>query len=384
MRRAKAVHVIAGLVVIALVGAACSSKTNNGGTSNAFKGVALNATGATFPQPVYEALFKTFHDSLESGAQITYGGGGSGKGISDIQSKSVDFGASDQPLSDGDQRPGLLEIPTVLGAVTLAYNIPGVPAGLKLTPDAIAGIFEGKIKFWDSDAIKGVNAGTTLPHQPIAPVVRQEASGTTFVFASYLNKVSPSWKADKNLGGKTDPATGKASIKQLNWPKGFDQEQGNANVASGIQRTKYSIGYVELAYALSNNITFASVPYCTPTATGCTAAQDFVTPSIDSVTAAGAGLTFPITSKTNVLNSAATGAYPISTTTYILVYQDQANKDKGQTIVDLLTWMLHKGQAVVKGQNYAPLPDSIVAQDDALIAKISSGGTALTPSSGTK
>jgi len=333
---------------------------------------------------VYEALFKTFHDTLESGAQTTYGGGGSGKGISDIQAKVVDFGASDQPLSDKDQRPGLLEIPTVLGAVTVAYNVPGVPTGLKLTPDAIAGIFQGKIKFWDDPAIKGANAGTTLPHQSITPVVRQDSSGTTFVFASYLNKVSPSWKSDKNLGGKTDPATGKPSIKQLNWPKGFDQEQGNANVASGIQRTKYSIGYVELAYALSNNITFASVPYCTPTATGCTPGTDFVAPSIDSVSAAGAGLTFPITSSTNVLNSPASGAYPISTTTYILVYQDQTSKDKGQTIVDLLTWLLHKGQGVIKGQNYAPLPDAIVTQDDALIAKIASGGTALTPSSGTK
>ena len=215
-------------------------------------------------------------------------------------------------------------------------------------------------------------------------MVRQESSGTTFVFASYLKKVSPSWKADKNLGGKTDPVTHKASIKQLNWPKGFDQEQGNANVASGIQRAKYSIGYVELAYALSNNIPFASVPYCTPTATGCTPGTDFVAPSIDSVSAAGAGLTFPIAPTTNVLNSSAAGAYPISTTTYLLVYQEQTDKSKGQTLVDVLTWLLHKGQNVIKGQQYAPLPDAIVTNDDALIAKITSGGAALTPSAGTK
>ena len=383
MRRVKAVHLIAGLVLIALVGAACSSKTGSSNNST-FKGVALNGSGATFPQPVYEALFKTFHDTLESGAQITYGGGGSGKGIADIQSNVVDFAGSDPPLSDKDQRPGLLEIPTVLGAVTLAYNVPGVATGLKLTPDAISGIFQGTIKFWDDPAIKGPNAGTTLPHQAISPVVRQDSSGTTQVFATYLKKVSPSWKADKNLGGHTDPTTGKPALKQLNWPKNFDQEQGNANVASGVQRTKYSIGYVELAYALSNSITFASVPYCTPTATGCTAGSDFVAPSIASVSAAGAGLTFPITSSTNILNSASAGAYPISTTTYFLVYQNQTSKDKGQTIVDLLTWLLHKGQDVIKAQNYAPLPDSIVAQDDALIAKITSGGAALTPSSGTK
>jgi phosphate transport system substrate-binding protein len=381
MRRVKAVHLIAGLVLFALVGAACSSKTP---ATAAFKGVPLTGSGATFPQPVYEALFKTFHDSIESGAQITYGAGGSGKGISDIQSKVVDFGASDPPLSASDQRPGLLEIPTVLGAVTLAYNVPGVPTGLKLTPDAIAGIFSAKIKFWDDAAIKGPNAGATLPHQAITPVVRQDSSGTTSVFASYLNKVNPAWKADPNLGGKKDPTTGKKSIKQLNWPKGFDQEQGNANVASGVQRTKYSIGYVELAYALSNNISFASVPACTPTATGCTPGADFVTPSVQSVSAAGAGLTFPITPDTNVLNSSASGAYPISTTTYLLVYQDQTDKNKGQTLVDLIYWLLHKGQDVIKSQNYAPLPDAIVSQDDAILAKITSGGTALTPSAGVK
>jgi phosphate transport system substrate-binding protein len=255
---------------------------------------------------------------------------------------------------------------------------------LKLTPDVVAGIFEGKIKFWDDAAIKGTNAGSALPHQAIQQVVRQDSSGTTFVFASYLNKVSPSWAGDPNLGGKKDPTTGKKSIKQLNWPKSFDQEQGNANVAGKIQSTKYSIGYVEQAYALANSITFASVPACTPNANGCTPRSDFVAPSIASVSAAGAGLTFPITPDTNILNSSAAGAYPISTTTYVLFYQDQTDKNKGQTLVDLLTWMLHKGQSVITGQNYAPLPDSIVTQCDAIVAKVTSGGAALSPSTATK
>jgi phosphate transport system substrate-binding protein len=382
MRRPRWVIAAGALALVALVGAACSSKTP--ATSTAFKGVPLTGSGATFPQPVYDALFKTFHDSVESGAQITYGAGGSGKGVSDIQAKVVDFAGSDPPLSSSDQRPGLLEIPTVLGAVTLAYNVPGVPTGLKLTPDAISSVFRGKIKFWDDSAIKGPNAGIALPHQPITPVVRQDSSGTTSVFASYLNKVSPPWKADPNLGGKKDPTTGKKSIKQLNWPKGFDQEQGNANVASGVQRTKYSIGYVELAFALSNNIPFASVPACTPTATGCTPGTDFVAPSVQSVSAAGAGLTFPITPDTSILNSSAAGAYPISTTTYLLVYQDQTDKSKGQTLVDLIYWMIHKGQDVIKAQNYAPLPDAIISQDDTILGQITSGGAALTPSAGVK
>jgi len=366
MRRVKAVHLIAGLVVIALVGSACSSKVNNGGSSSAFKGVALSGAGATFPAPAYDALFKTFQSQAESSAAVNYQAVGSGAGITQITSKTVDFGASDAPLKDSEAAgaPGLLEIPTVLGAVVLAYNAPGVPTGLKLTPEAISGIFLGKVKFWDDAAIKSDNSGVTLPHKEIVSVHRKDSSGTTFVFTSYLSKISTDWANNPKLG----------AAKSVTWPSGL-QGDGNAGVAQKIGSVKYSIGYIELAYALSNTITYASVK---------APSGDFVAPSIDSVTAAGAGLTFPIGPKTNVLQSTAAGAYPISTTTYLLVYKDQTDKDKAQTLVDLIYWIEHKGADSAKSQNYAPLPASALTPIDALIAQITVNGTPITPSAAVK
>ena len=367
MRRAKAVQLIAGLVLVALVGAACSSKSNTGTTNTtSFKGVALNGAGATFPAPVYDALFKTFQSSVESGAAINYQAVGSGAGITQITAKTVDFGASDAPLKDAEQSaaPGLLEIPTVLGAVVLAYNVPGVPTGLKLTPEAISGIFLNKIKFWDDAAIKADNAGVSLPHKEIVTVHRKDSSGTTFVFTSYLTKVSTDWANNAKLG----------AAKSVTWPSGL-QGDGNAGVAQKIASVQDSIGYVELAYALSNSITFASVK---------SPSGDFVAPSIESVSSAGAGLTFPIGPHTNVLQSTAAGAYPISTTTYLLVYKDQTDKDKAQTIVDLIYWLEHKGADVVKSKNYAPLPSSALGPIDALLAEINVNGTAVTPSAAVK
>jgi phosphate transport system substrate-binding protein len=365
MRRVKAVHLIAGLVVVALVGAACSSKTN-GSTNSAFKGVALNGAGATFPAPAYSALFTTFHTNVETGAAINYQAVGSGAGITQITAKTVDFGASDAPLKDSEAAaaPGLLEIPTVLGAVVLAYNVPGVPTGLKLTPEVISGIFLNKIKFWDDATIKADNSGVALPHQEIVSVHRKDSSGTTFVFTSYLSKVSTDWANNPKLG----------AAKSVTWPSGL-QGDGNSGVAQKISSVKYSIGYVELAYALSNTITYASVK---------SPSGDFVAPSIDSVTAAGAGLTFPIGPHTNVLQSTAAGAYPISTTTYLLVYKDQTDKDKAQTLVDLIYWIEHKGADVAKTQNYAPLPTSALSPIDALIAQITFNGAPVTPSAAVK
>jgi phosphate transport system substrate-binding protein len=363
MQRSSARWMVAGALVLALVAAACGK---SGSSGSSFKGVALNGAGATFPAPVYDAFFKTFHDSVESGAAVNYSAVGSGAGITQITAKTVDFGASDAPLKDAEAAaaPGLLEIPTVLGAVVLAYNVPGVPTGLKLTPDDVSGIFLNKITYWDDAKIKADNAGVTLPHKQITTVHRKDSSGTTFVFTSYLSKISTDWANDPKLGAS----------KSVTWPSGLEGD-GNAGVAQKISSVQNSIGYVELAYALSNNITYASVK---------APSGDFVAPSIDSVTAAGAALTFPIGPKTNVLNSTAAGAYPISTTTYLLVYKNQTDKDKAQTIVDLIYWLEHKGADVAKAQNYAPLPASALSSVDALIGQITFNGAAITPSSGVK
>ena len=362
--RPKAVHLFAGLALMALAGAACSTKTG-GSTNNAFKGVALSGAGSTFAAPLYDSWSKQFKQSLESGADISYAAVGSGAGINQITAKTVDFGASDAPLkaSDVAAAPNLLQFPTGLGAVVLAYNVPNVPTELKLTPGAIAGIFLGHIKMWDDSAIKGPNPGVALPHKPISVVHRTDSSGTTYAFTNYLSVISSEWKNNPNLG----------TSKSVTWPSSFLGGNGNAGVAQKISQTQYSIGYIELAYALTNNITYADVQGPN---------GDYVKPSIQSVSAAGASLQFPITPTTNIVNSSASGAYPISTPTYMLIYKDQTNKDKAQTMVDWIEWSLHKGTNLTTQLNYAPVPSSIVSQIDTLLGQVNVGGTTITPSSG--
>ncbi|MGZ4127831.1 MAG: phosphate ABC transporter substrate-binding protein PstS [Actinomycetota bacterium] len=365
MRRSKSLYLIAGVVLVALVGVACSS--NKTPTASTFKGVALSGAGSTFAAPLYDSWSKQFNSSVESGAQVSYAAVGSGAGITQITAKTVDFGASDAPLKDKDiaAAPGLLQFPTALGAVVLAYNVPGVPTELKLTPAAIAGIFLGHIKMWDDAAIKGPNSGVNLPHQPISVVHRTDASGTTYAMTNYLSVISAEWKNNPNLG----------TSKSVTWPSAFLGGNGNAGVAAKISQTKYSIGYVELAYALTNSITYADVQG---------PGGDYIKPSIESVTAAGAGLQFPITPTTSIVNSSAAGAYPISTPTYMLIYKDQTDKNKAQTLVDWIEWSLHKGGTLTSQLNYAPVPSAIVSQIDSLLTQVNVGGVAITPSSGVK
>jgi phosphate transport system substrate-binding protein len=363
MGRPTLTRLIAGFALIALVGVACSSNSG-GGSSGGFKGVSLTGAGATFPNPIYSSWFKSFHDSVESGAAVNYQSIGSGGGITQITAKTVDFGASDAPLKadESSAAPGLLQIPTVMGADVLAYNVSGVDKGLKLTPDAVAGIFLGKITKWNDPAIAGKNPGITLPSSKITVVHRTDESGTTFIFTSYLTKVSNEWSTKVGKG------------KAVSWPVGLGGD-GNDGVAAKIKQTEGSIGYVELAYALSNNITYASVAG---------PSGDFIEPSVESVSAAGGGLAFPISPDTNILASSATGAYPISSATYLLVYKDQTDNDKAQTLVDLIYWCVHKGDDLAKGLNYAPLPDSIKTQVDTLLGQITVNGAAVTVSSGVK
>jgi len=352
----------AGLALVALVGVACSSNSSSG--SGGFKGVALTGAGATFPNPIYSSWFKTFHDTVESGAAVNYQSIGSGGGITQITAKTVDFGASDAPMKADEMTaaPNLLEIPTVMGADVLAYNVKGVDKGLKLTSDAVAGIFLGKITKWNDPAIASKNPDVTLPSSKITVVHRTDESGTTFIFTSYLTKVSPEWSSKVGKG------------KAVDWPTGLGGD-GNDGVAAKIKQTDGSIGYVELAYALNNNISYASVAG---------PSGDFIEPTVESVSAAGGGLTFPIAPDTNILDSTASGAYPISSATYLLVYKDQTDKDKAQTLVDLIYWCVHKGDALATGLHYAPLPEAIKTQVDSLLGQITVNGAAVTVSSGVK
>jgi phosphate transport system substrate-binding protein len=314
---------------------------------------------------VYQKWFTDFR-TVEPDAQINYQAIGSGGGITDLQQKTVDFADSDAPIQPTDQQgfpngAKVIEIPVVLGAASLAYNLPGVKSGLKLDGPTVAAIFLGKITKWNDPAIAGLNQGVQLPSTPIQTVHRADESGTTFVFTSWLSQESSEW------------STKIGADKAVQWPSGVGGN-GSSGVAAAIQQTQGSIGYVEYQYAVTTNLGVAAIK-------GKNSA-DFVLPSVQSISAAGGGLHFPITPDTNVLNSPAPGAYPLTSTTYFMAYQDLTplGKDKAQTIVDLLQWMLTKGQNEVKALNFAPLPTSVGHQAIQQISQFQFQGKALQPS----
>ena len=353
---------LAAVMALGLLAAAC------GGSSGSGNGVPLTGAGATFPDPIYETWFKDFQ-KVEPGAKINYQAIGSGGGVQQFTAKTVDFGASDAPLKPEEETAlpaPALEIPTVLGGVAIAYHATGVPAGLKLDGTTAADIFLGKVKTWNDPEITALNAGANLPATPIQVVHRSDESGTTKVFTSWLSAESPEW--DQKVGAD----------KAVQWPVGTGGD-GNDGVAAAISQTDGSIGYLSFDFAVSSGLGVAQIKRDSD--------GQFVAPSVQSISASGGALHFPITADTNILNSSAPGAYPISTTTYLLVYKDLSNlksKDKAQTLVDLLYWCLTKGQSDVQKLNYSPLPSSVAQQAIGLLGQITYGSTALTPSSTVK
>jgi phosphate transport system substrate-binding protein len=338
--------------------------TTSGSGSTAFAGTALVGAGATFPQPVYALWTKEFV-GVEGQAQINYQAIGSGGGIQQFTAKTVDFGATDVPLKDTEAaaiKGSYIEFPTMLGAVVVAYNVPGVTGALKLDGPTVAGIFLGTIKKWNDPAIAAQNSGVTLPDMAIQVVHRADGSGTTGIFTGWLKMESPVWSTKVGSG------------KSVQWPVG-QGGNGNAGVAAAMSQTKGSIGYLEYQYASTTGLGVADIK--APDGT-------YVTPSVQSVTLAGGGLTFPITSSTNILDSKTAGAYPISSATYILIYTDQTDKVKAQTLTDFWTWALTKGQSELSKLSYAPLPDTIDKASLGELAKITVGGAALTPSASVK
>ena len=321
--------------------------------------VRLQGAGATFPMPIYQKWLSEY-GKVNPKAKIDYQSIGSGGGIQQIQSQTVDFGASDAPMSDEDLRkaPGeLLHIPTVLGAVVITYNLQGVSQPLRFSPDVIADIFLGKIKRWDDARIKADNAGVNLPANDIAVVHRSDGSGTTAVFTDYLSKVSPEWK--------TKPGAGKS----IDWPVG-QGGKGNEGVSGQIKQQPNTIGYVELAYAVQTKLSVAVIR---------NKAGNFVTPSLDAVTAAAAEslATTPEDLRVSITDAAGAQAYPISSYTYILVYKEQKDAAKGKALVDFLWWALHDGEGFAKDLQYAPLPAEIVEKASAKLNAITSGGKML-------
>jgi phosphate transport system substrate-binding protein len=304
----------------------------------------LNGAGATFPNPMYSKWFSQYH-TLHPDVEINYQSIGSGGGIRQVTEGTVDFGASDMPMTDAQLAEAqtklntrVLNIPTVLGAVVPAYNVPGVSGEVNFTPEALAGIFLGKITTWNDKAIATANPGVKFPNKPIIVVHRSEGSGTTFIWTDYLSKISPDWKSQVGSG---------ASVK---WPVGLGGK-GNEQVAGTIRQEEGAIGYIELIYALQNNIAFGGVR---------NAAGNFLKASLDGVTAAAASAPdLPADFRASITNAPGKDAYPISSFTWLLIPEQSKDPAKGKILTDFLNWMVDDGQKMTSALSYAPLPDNV-------------------------
>lgn len=320
-------------LTFAIVLASCGNNTND----NSRKAQELSGAGATFPLPFYNAVFEQFAET--KGDAVAYGGIGSGGGVRNLRDKIVDFAGSDAFLTDkemADMNP-VIHIPTCMGAVVLAYNLEGVEE-LRLTGEIIADIFAGNIKMWNDERIKSLNPQALLPNEAIIPVFRSDGSGTTFVFTDYLTKVSQMWASKFGAG------------KSVNFPVG-QAAKGNPGVASVIKQTRNSIGYVGSEYAFAQKIAYAKIQN-----------QDgeFVAPSSASISAAASG-NIPADTRTSITNSAAKGAYPISTFTWMIIYKEQnysdRSKEQAMATLDLIQYILSdEAQKITAFVHYAPLP----------------------------
>jgi phosphate transport system substrate-binding protein len=318
----------------------------------------INGAGATFPYPIYSKWFDEYA-KIDPAARFNYQSIGSGGGIKQISSRTVDFGASDGPMTDEQlkQAPAeLLHIPTVLGAVVATYNLPGGPK-LKFTPEILADIFLGRITKWNDAKITAVNPGVALPDQAVLVVHRSDGSGTTYIWVDYLSKVSAEWQQKVGKG------------TSVNWPVGLGGK-GNEGVTGQVKNTPGALGYVELAYAVKNNLPVASVR---------NAAGKFIEPSITTTTAAAAGAaaSMPADFRVSMTNAPGDDAYPIASFTWLLLYKDQPDQAKGAAMVKFLWWMSHEGQKYAADLLYAPLPAPVVKQIEAKIKQINYQGKPL-------
>lgn len=336
----------AAVVAFAFV-AVCGGDRRPGDTTSAANattsGVALTGAGATFPQPIYNKWFSDYATS--TGVKINYQSIGSGGGIRQLSEGTVDFGATDSPMKDDEIAKAkggpVMHFPTVLGAVVVTYNVPGVTQPLKLTGDAIADIFLGRITKWNDPRIATLNPGVNLPSADILAVYRSDGSGTTFIFSDYLATISPTWAKAPGRG------------KELKWPVGIGAK-GNEGVAGQIKQTPNSIGYVELTYAKQNRLGYASVR---------NADGQFVAPSVESVTAAAEAAMAKLPANTDyrvsIVNAPGGQSYPISSFTWLLVYRNQTDADKGRKLKDFLKWALTEGEKAASALDYGPLPASV-------------------------
>ena len=340
MRIVKILSIMAVLLVLGTVAVAAAGQ------------VLLNAAGATFPYPMYSKWFDQYHQA-HSNVQINYQSIGSGGGIRQLLDKTVDFGASDGPMTDEQLKQAsvpILHFPTVLGADVPSYNLPGVSAELNFTPEALGGIFLGKITKWNDPAITSANPGVKLPGDDIVVVHRSDGSGTTYIWTDYLSKISPEWK--QKVGTATS----------VNWPVGLGGK-GNEGVAGLVQQTPNSLGYIELIYAIQNKIAYGRVK---------NSSGAFVKADLASVSAAAAAVAkfMPDDFRVSITNPEGKAAYPIASFTWLLIPAKFTDTAKRDVVKDFLKWMMTDGQQSCEALSYAKLPKEIVAKEMKAIAQI--------------
>ncbi len=333
----------------------------------ALQAATLHGAGATFPAPFINATISYYTTNVRTNVQIDYPGGGSGAGIKAFTDKTVDFAGTDAPLTDSQRAaaPNALHIPETIGAITIAYNLPGVSTGLKLTGQTIADIYLGNITKWNDQAIQTLNPTTSLPDQNIVTIHRSDSSGTTNWFTKYLSSVSSSWNSQVGSG------------TSVQWPGGTGAS-GNSGVAATVQSTQNAVGYIELAYALKNNVPVAAIQ---------NPAGNWVAPSLASTAAAAESLTgLPAGDQSwgsvSILNTNGQQAYPIVTPTYILVYKELnvvpgMDQKKATQLVQFLWYIVHDGQSLASNLQYAPLPSNVVQVDEASLGSITFNGQTL-------
>ncbi len=357
--------IVIAIVAIAIIVGAVAAYIYLSAPAEEAATVSINSSGASFPQPFLNATI-TSYSEIKPNVQINYQGGGSGKGITDFTNKVVDFAGSDAPLTDAQRAaaPNSLHILETIGAITVAYNLPGIDSGLKLSGSVLADIYLGTITKWNDPAIAALNPDLTLPDHDIVVVHRSDGSGTTNWFTKYLSLVSSTWST--NVGASTT----------VEWPAGVGAS-GNSNVAATVTQTEYSIGYIELAYALQNSI---------PVAALLNPAGNFILPTLETTTAAAAslptsGLPSGSDSWANVaiLNTPGDQAYPIANPTYLLVYKELnvipgMTIDKATALVQYIWYVVHDGQQLAGALEYATLPSNLVTLDETTLNGITFDG----------
>lgn len=351
----KTIVYIAGLIVIAsltLIPSGCSTAPP--------PEIILQGAGATFPNPIYQKWFAKYTADHPS-VSFDYKAIGSGGGQSQILARTVDFAGSDAPLKNEDVAgaPGvILHIPTLLGAVVMTYNLPGARSPLKLSPESLSGIYLGRIARWNDPAIESGNKGANLPAEDIRVIHRSDGSGTTFAFTDYLCRIDAEW--NRIVGSGTS----------VEWPVGVGAK-GNEGVVRQVRQTANSIGYVELIYAEQNSLPYALIK---------NTSGQYIRPSLDSIVAAAAAIQIPDDLRMSITNAPGPTAYPIASFTYLLVYKDQIDRNRGKALVDFLWWATHDGQRSARDMNYAPLPSELVMRAEAKIRSICYQGAPLSHS----